>query len=304
MLGISTALRSEVSRSGKEIMEAILDLGIHRVELEYRITSGMLKEILPFWKRGEVEIISLHNFVPIPEGILPEQAIPDYFSLSSPDSEERHLALKYAKRTMEWAEEFGAKAVVLHLGKIPMGGVMEELKRLYDAHQIQSPAGQAYIAEQKAIRAEKGPVYLQGALRSLDQLAKEAERRKVFLGLECRYNILDFPNLGEFGVLFREFNGSRLRYWHDIGHATTQQNLGLTAEKDFLENYGHLLIGTHLHGCNGYHDHEAPGIGEVDYTALKKFIQPDTLRIIETHHRATKEELLKGIEFLKAQGIL
>jgi len=304
MLGISTALRSEVSNSGVEIIEAILDLGIHRVELEYRITSAMLKEILPFWKRGEIEIISLHNFVPIPEGIPLEQAVPDYFSLSSPDSEERRLALKYARRTMEWAEEFGAKAVVLHLGKIPMGGVMNELKKLYDENEINSPEGQAYIAEQKAIRAGKAAVYLQGALKSLDQLAQEADRRRVFLGLECRYNILDFPNLAEFGVIFREFDGSRLRYWHDIGHATTQQNLGLTAQKDFLENYGHLLIGTHLHGCNGYHDHEAPGIGEVDYAALKKFIKPDTLRIIETHHRATKEELLKGIEFLKEQGII
>jgi sugar phosphate isomerase/epimerase len=304
MLGISTALRSEIAQNGKEIIEAILDLGLNRVELEYRITETMLKEILSFWKRGEIEVISIHNFLPKPE-VIPVGAasIPDFFALSSPDEENRGLALKYGKRTLEWAEELGAKAVVLHLGKIPMGDVMVQLKKLYDEKKIKTPEGQAYIHEQKAIRTEKGAAYLQGALRSLDVLAREADRRKVFLGLECRYNLIDFPNLEEFKVLFREFSASPVRYWHDVGHATTQENLGLTAQNELLENFGHLLIGAHLHGCDGYHDHEAPGKGKVDYTVLKKFIRPETLCVIETHHRATREELLRGLEFLREQGI-
>jgi sugar phosphate isomerase/epimerase len=305
MLGISTALRSEVSSSGIEIIEAILDLGVKQVELEYRISAAMLKEILPFWKRGEISVNSVHNFLPKPEGIPTGAAsIPDFFALSSPDEENRGLALKYGKRTLEWAEELGAKAVVLHLGKMPMGDVMVQLKKLYDEKKIKTPEGQAYIHEQKAIRAEKGAAYLQGALRSLDVLAREADRRKVFLGLECRYNLIDFPNLEEFQVLFREFSASPVRYWHDVGHATTQENLGLTKQKDFLENFGHLLVGTHLHGCVGYHDHEAPGKGDVDYESLKKFLKPETLRVIETHHRATREDLLRGIEFLREQGII
>ncbi|MCX5909887.1 MAG: TIM barrel protein [Deltaproteobacteria bacterium] len=260
MLGISTALRSEVSSSGIEIIEAILDLGVKQVELEYRISAAMLKEILPFWRRGEISVNSVHNFLPKPE-VIPAGAasIPDFFALSSPDEENRGLALKYGKRTLEWAEELGAKAVVLHLGKMPMGDVMVQLKKLYDEKKIKTPEGQAYIHEQKAIRTEKGAAYLQGALRSLDVLAREADRRKVFLGLECRYNLIDFPNLEEFKALFREFSASPVRYWHDVGHATTQENLGLTKQKDFLENFGHLLVGTHLHGCVGYHDHEAPG---------------------------------------------
>lgn len=304
MLGVSTAIRSEVSDSGAEIIETILDLGVRQVELEYRITEPMLREILPFWKRGEIEVLSVHNFLPMPEGIASEKAIPDFFSLSSPDAESRMLGLKYAKRTLEWAEELGAKAMVLHMGKIPMGNVMDRLKRLYDDNKIGSPEGQAYIIEQKAIRAEKGPAHLEAGLKSIDVIAREADRRKIRVGLECRYNIMDFPNLPEFKILFEKFAGSPLRYWHDVGHAATQENLGLTKQKDFLENFGPLLVGTHLHGCNGYHDHEAPGQGDVDYGALRKFLKPETLRIIETHHRATQEELLKGIEFLKEQGII
>jgi sugar phosphate isomerase/epimerase len=304
MLGVSTAIRSEIVESGAEIIEAILDLGMNRVELEYRLTETMLKEILSFWKRGEIEVISVHNFLPKPE-VIPEGApsVPDFFALSSPDEENRRLALKYGKRTLEWAEELGAKAVVLHLGKMPMGDVMGQLKKLYDGKKIKTPEGQAYIQEQKAIRAEQGGAYLRGALRSLDVLAREADRRKLFLGLECRYNLTDFPSLEEFKVLYREFAGSPVRYWHDVGHATSQENLGLTTQKDILENFGHLLVGTHLHGCTGYHDHEAPGKDDVDYETLKKYLKPETLRVIETHHRATREQLLRGIEFLREIGI-
>jgi sugar phosphate isomerase/epimerase len=305
MIAVSTALRSEVTRSGKEIIEAILDLGLNRVELEYRITESMLKEILSFWRRGEIEVVSVHNFFPRPEEI-PENApsIPDYFALSSPDPDERKRALKYAKRTIEWAEELGARAVVFHLGKIPMGEVMKELKKLYDAQKMETAETKNYIQEQKKIREEKGQAYLPGALRSLDVLAAEAEKRKLGIGLECRYNLIDFPNLAEFQIIFKEFAGSPIGYWHDVGHAAAQERLGLTPQKEFLEHLGPWLIGTHLHGCNGYEDHEAPGKGEVDLETLRKFLKPQTLRVIETHHRATKKELLEGIEFLKEKGMI
>lgn len=304
MLGISTALRSEICDNGQEIILAILDLGLNRVELEYRINEAMLKEILPFWKKGEISVTSVHNFLPSPDGVPREKAIPDFFSLSSLDEEEKRYALKYSRRTIEWAEELGASAVVLHLGKIPVkNDPMEKLKKFYDEKKIQTPGGKAYIEEQKGLRAKKGVPHLQAALRSLDQLAREAERRKILLGLECRYNLYDFPNGQEFQALFKEFYGGPLRYWHDIGHATAQQNLGLIEPGELLEKFGSLMVGVHLHGCRGYQDHEAPGTGDEDYTVLKKFLKPQTLRVIEAHHRATREELLRGIEFLREQGI-
>jgi hypothetical protein len=36
---------------------------------------------------------------------------------------------------------------------------------------------------------------------------------------------------------------------------------------------------------------------------LKKFLRADTIKVIETHHRATREELQKGLEYLRDQGI-
>ena len=303
MLGISTSLRSEVSDSGREVIDAVLDLGVKAVELEYRITSAMMEEIRPMCKKGLIEVISLHNFSPIPEGVPKEKASGDFFSLSAVDKEERERAIKYTLRTLQWAEELEANCVVLHLGKMPMESPMEDLKRLYDQKKIQSEETQEFIREQKKIRAYNGQRHLEAAMRSLDRLAREAEKRGVLLGVENRYNIHDIPNLEEFKIIFREFTGSPVRYWHDIGHATTQQNLGLENQEELLNNCGHLLVGVHLHGCKGYHDHEAPGSGEEDYHLIKKYLKPDTLRVIETHHRAGRNELLRGLEFLKGQGI-
>jgi len=303
MLGVSTSLRSEISESGIEVMEAILDLGVEAVELEYRITPSMLRELVPFCRQRKMTILSLHNFFPLPEGVPKEKASGDFFSLSALDKEERGLAVKYTLRTLEWAEELGAKAIVLHMGKIPMGRSMENFLKLYDQKEIPSEEGQEFIREQKKSRARRGEAHLDAGLHSLERLAREAEKRGVLVGIENRYNIHDLPNLEELKILFKQFAGSPLRYWHDIGHATTQQNLGIQSQEELLENCGSHLIGVHLHGCKGYHDHEAPGSGEEDYTLIKKFLKPETLRVVETHHRASKEKLLLGLKFLKEQGI-
>lgn len=303
MLGISTAWRSEIWDNGIEIIEEILSLGVKAAELEYRITEPMLKEIFPLVREGRVSVISLHNILPLPAEIPKETATGEFVSLSSPSEDERNSAIRYALGTMEWAEKFGARAVVLHLGKAPMDGVMRSLKQTYDEGRIQTEEGRTFIEEQKQVRSGLGKALLDASLKSLETLAKEAEKRKILLGIENRYNLRDFPNLEEFKVIFKKFAGSPIRYWHDLGHATTQENLGLVKKGQLLENFGELLAGVHLHGCRGYNDHYAPGSGEEDYSLLKKYLKPETIRIVESHHRATREELIKGLNFLREQGI-
>jgi sugar phosphate isomerase/epimerase len=303
MLGISTAWRSEVCDSGREIIEEILSLGVQDVEAEYRMTKPMLQEILPSVEEGRVRVASLHNILPLPPTIPRERANGEFVSLSSPEERERKSAVKYTLGTMEWAQKFGARAVVLHLGKVRMDGVMESLRKVYDLGEIETREGQDFIAEQKGIRSRLGKILVGPSLKSLEMLARAAEKQGISLGIENRYNIQDFPNLEEFRTILGEFRGSPVGYWHDIGHATTQENLGLVRKGEFLENFGERLVGVHLHGCRGYMDHYAPGSGEEDYIFLKNFLKSDTIRVVETHHRASREELIRGLNFLKTQGI-
>ena len=48
MLAISTAWRSEIMDSGKEIVEEILRLGVNTLELEYRVSRSNLREMEPY----------------------------------------------------------------------------------------------------------------------------------------------------------------------------------------------------------------------------------------------------------------
>lgn len=303
MIGISTSWRTEVTDSGREVIESILDLGIEGVELEYRVGTSMLEEMLPYLKRHRVSTLSLHNIVPLPESVPKRYADGEFVSLSSPDEEERKTAVKYAAKTMELAQRLEARAVVLHLGKVPMDGSMDYLRRLYDEGRISTEEGRAYIAQQKELRRAKGEGHVGAALKSLDRLAGEAVRRELLLGIENRYGIHDFPNPEELRVLFKELQGAPVGFWYDIGHATTQENLGLGPAAELLEAFGALLVGVHLHGCRGYADHLAPGSGEENYAPLKKYLKPATLRVIEAHWRASREELIQGVEFLRGKGI-
>ena len=303
MLAISTAWRSEILDSGKEIVEEILGLGVNTLELEYRVSRSNLKEMEPYLRDGRVSVKSLHNIFPLPRHIPKSKANGEFVSLSSPDDQERRSALAYTMKTMEWAKKLGAGAVVLHMGRAPMDGVMGFLMEAYDRGITATEEGKSFIAEHKEIRGRLGKSLLEASLKSLETLAREAQRKEILLGVENRYNIQDFPNLEEFKAIFREFPDSSIRYWHDMGHDTTQENLGLVAKGELLENFGELLLGVHLHGCRGYHDHYAPGSGEEDYSFLKKFLKPETLRVVETHYRATREELLRGLDFLREQEI-
>ena len=303
MLGISSAWCSEICDSGAEIIEEILSLGVSGVELEYRLSRPMLEEIVPLVIRGRISVTSLHNILPLPRKIPKNRADGEFVSLSSPDERERKAAIRYALGTLEWAEKLGARAVVLHMGKAAMDGAMGCLMDIYDWGKTRTEEGLAFIAEYKEIRARLGKPLLEASLKSLEVLAREGEKRGISWGIENRYKIQDFPTLEEFRTIFREFQGGPIRYWHDIGHATTQENLGLVPRGELLKNFGEHLLGTHLHGCRGYDDHNAPGTGEEDYSLLKKFLRPETIRVVETHHRATREELLQGLAFLREQGI-
>ena len=110
--------------------------------------------------------------------------------------------MQYPRRSIEWAEELEARDVVLHMGKVAMENTMKSLMKLYDEKKIQTEEGKEFIEKQKAIRAKDSQGYLEGALGSLEKLAREAERRGGFLGGGNRDNHQGFFHPGEVIVIF------------------------------------------------------------------------------------------------------
>ena len=301
MLGISTVWKSGAVKEGQKLMECFTKLGFEDIELEYRISGETYREIKQVLKNENgLKISSIHNYFPIPE--ISEEGGADVFLLSSEDKEERALAVKYTVKTIQIAAELGARAVVLHLGRVPMDTVKTELFRLYDNGKIGSDEHKRILEEFKMLRErEKGKTF-DMLLLSMDEIMKATEKLGVCIGIENRYYFREYPNFDEIGVIFEKFGDGQIRYWHDVGHAKVQENLGITRPNQLLEAYGRFLIGVHLHDVNGYSDHHVPGSGGVDFDLLKKYLKDDTIKILEIHPRESEKDLMIGVNFLKAMG--
>ena len=136
-------------------------------------------------------------------------------------------------------------------------------------------------------------------LMSFEAIARGADKRKMMLGIENRYHFHEIPDFDETGLILQKFKGAYVGYWHDVGHAQVQERLGITRHKDLLEAYAEEMIGIHLHDTMGLDDHFAPGQGDMDYGVIMPLMKPSLIAILEVHSKVKRDELLKGVHFIK-----
>ena len=299
MLGISTCWWDTSFIRADEIVSEILELGLEGVELEYRITNSLYQQMKPHLNK-KLRVLSIHNFFPKPEIHPTVKGSGDFFLLSSTDKDERSRAVTYTIRTIEHANDLEAQAVVLHLGHVDMENTMERFRELHRNGEIHQDEGGAFLDEQKSLRETKRGKNLDAVLFSLERLNREAVRLGVYLGIENRYHFHEIPNFEEIGTILREFEGGKVRYWHDVGHAAVQEQLGISRHKDLLDAYSGKMIGIHFHDAKGLDDHFAPGQGEIDYGQITPFLKPTLIEILEIHPKVERNELLEGVQFIKA----
>jgi len=304
MIGLSTSwLTERPDMTGPNVIEEIVSLGFRAVELEYRITEPMFREMRPLIRREKLKVSSLHNFFPLPDDVPTSRASGDLFVLSSPDEGERDRAVEKTIRTIETAQSLGALAVVLHLGRVNMEPEYDRLHAFFRDKVLDSPEGKRFLEDKLKERRKKRGPYLESVLHSLDRLNREAEDRGVVLGVENRYHYHEIPDFEEIGHILGRFSGGSVCYWHDVGHAHVQERLGFLEPGALLRSYGSMLIGVHLHDAFGTDDHRAPGAGEIDFLALGKSIGSAHIRILEVHKKSSREELLRGRDMLERIGL-
>jgi sugar phosphate isomerase/epimerase len=305
MIGLSTAwLTEREDITGRDVIGEFVDLGIRGVELEYRVTERLYREIRPFILKGEIDVISIHNFFPLPDEIPLSGASGDRFLLSSPEKTERELAIRMTIRTIECAEDLGAAAVVLHLGKVDMEPHNERLHELFNNHELDTPEGRHFLECKLKERGKKKGPHLESVFASLDRLNREVEKHGILLGVENRYHYHQIPDFEEIGLILKRFSGGSIRYWHDIGHAHTLESLGFLEPGSLLQSYGPLSAGVHIHDAIGTDDHWAPGTGEVDFTSLSDGLRSTPIKILEVHKKSDRLQLMRGRDMLNSIGIM
>lgn len=307
MFSFSTCWNSESHTDGERMLDEIFDLGFSNIELSHGIRIGLFEGIERAVKNNpELRISSLHNFCPLPVGYM--RAAPNVYLLSSPRESERQKALRHTLQTMDFAVRMKAPKVILHFGAVPMRKYSHKLEGLIHDRKWGSRAYKNMLEKALAERASKsGPAMLL-AMKSLEELAVAAMERKIFLCIECRQNLEEMPNRAEFDQILNVFGPQVVGYWHDSGHAQTQQNMGIIDHQEWLEHFSKRLVGGHLHDVRyPSHDHCIPGDGMISFDQLLPLRRPDVLKVFEFEPgipaELLKESLppfMRHFEFAKA----
>jgi sugar phosphate isomerase/epimerase len=304
MLGVSTCWRSRSLADGDRIIRDMAQIGAKAVELDYRLSPAMLDSALKAMDELGIKPLSMHAVCPA----LANKKSRDHaeaFMLCSPDEDERREAVRDVAVCLRTASELGIRAVPLHCGIILMERLTFALQRMYDDGTILSQEGRRAVSQFAARRMKERGVTFDQLLKSLEEINEEADRFDVFVGVENRYYMEELPDFEELCVIFDRMKGSRMRYWHDTGHAQVQENLGFTPHEAYLAEFSDLLIGVHLHDARGYSDHSAPPMNAddgVDFGMVKKYLKPDTIRIMELKDSVSAQDATAGLSWLCAKG--
>ena len=284
-----------------DFFRAGVDFGFRSFEVSGLRCDTFYDEIHP----GQFNIVSFHSPAPSRRGTTAmgsQEARRADIALTSLDDERRQQAVAVVKRCLDVASEYGAQAIVLHLGNTSADPELSSyLKQVCLDVQSASPQAHALrsriLAERALGRAER----MAALRRSLDELVPHASLRGVRLGLENR-PIDEIPSFEDMGEILAWCSDDAIGYWHDTGHAQVLQALGFAPHADWLRAYGHRLIGAHLHDEARLEVHLAPGEGNVNWTGLVALMPANALRVIETNHAVSEKSLRAGVEHLRATG--
>lgn len=295
MFSLSTSWNSSKYKNGFEMIGEIADAGFDTVELNFALTEEMVEDVITLKEEGRIRVSSLHNICPLPKEIEPDEASPDYYSLASPDQEERELAVEVTRNTIDYAKCLMAKAVVLHTGRVQIKDRTRDLALMVDDKSAFSAMREDMIRE----RNDKKNGYLDNVIKSLGELIPYAEEAGVALAVENRYYYREIPIKEEFEAIFNTFKPGTVFYWHDVGHAEVFDRLGLASHKGILERFSGRLLGMHLHDIIGLvHDHKPPGLGTFDFRIIKPYLNKDTIKVIEVHQPADAGQIVQSVKYL------
>ena len=280
MYSFSSCWNSHRHADGRAMLREIRELGFEYAELSHGIRVSLVPGILEAVDAGDIKISSLHNFCPLPMGVT--KAAPNLYEFSTDAELDRSLALKHTLKTLEFATRVKAPLVVLHLGSIQIKDYTGRLSVLLEREGKDSKKFQKLRDEALKVREAKkeGPF---GRMKEfLKQIIPEAEKRGLKLGCENRQALEELPLDGDFESFLAEFQSPIIVYWHDTGHAQIKENMGVIQHAKFLEQLAPRLGGFHIHDVNfPARDHAAPGLGMIDFAALKPFVKPAHIKVFE-----------------------
>jgi len=295
MIAFSTNWGVSRQRDGAALVEEILGMGFDTIELGHGLSVSQLHGIRQSFSGGGFRVISVHNFCPMPVEILTDN--PDCYEFTSFRAHERERAVKLTLQTMRTAVEFGARFVVLHLGRIkPLRGMTGQLLESLSKDGIFS---RDYARHKLAAVRKRNRVvrpYLDRVTRLLEPLVEEASNLGITLAVENRSDYEAVPTEHELLALLRRFDSPCLRYWHDFGHAQMRENMGLLDHAQWLADIAPYAAGSHLQDAAWPDDdHLIPFEGEIPFDQLVPLLPSSLPYILELSSSSKPEAIMASV---------
>ena len=303
MFALSTIWNRHKYTDWGKYFDEVSNLGFDSIQLSRDIPEKTLNEMLP--SLSNFNIVSVHNFCPVPPAT--KNALENKLLFSSSYKDDRSAACDLTKRTMELAADLGIPVVVLHLGKVEIKDAFDmrsdqtyRLVNLYEKGEREFELFRSLFNEFRPRREFKQDKHRSAVLFSLDELNEYAIKLELLLAIENRQRYHQIPDFDELELFFEEFEGGNLRYWHDVGHAFLQEQLGICKQDELLERYSENRIGVELHDVKELEEYLPPGEGEMDFKEIFEKIPKEAIKVLEIRD-CEKDKLAESIELLASE---
>ncbi|HJM63281.1 MAG: TIM barrel protein [Roseibacillus sp.] len=302
MLAFSTCWNNSRHSDGESMIEEILSLGVNHIELSHGMTIAKLPGIRRAFEGGAFHCCGVHNYFPSPTEVIIDA--PDAYEFTSHRPHDRTRALEMTFRSLEFAAEFKARYMVLHMGSVPLmphrkwtGRLVQMLK---EGRQL-DPKYDKLKSKCVKKRSKTGGLYFNRALETLEKLVEKAAEYRVKLAIESRSRYEDVPAEQEMVALQQHFSDNEwIGYWHDFGHVQLKHNLRLLEHEHWLGEMEPYLIGAHVHDVAWpQRDHQVPFTGTLDYDDLLKHLRPEMPHVWELSPGRKEEEIRLALQCWK-----
>ncbi len=281
-----------------DFFQAGQKIGFTRFELNHAVDSRMLRGMNP---QDGYQITSVHE--PCPADVSTGTLKTRNWLISAPNESDRQAGVAAVKRSVDLAHDVGATVVIVHPGRVDIDAALEAgLYQLFRAGGRSTPEYAALKVQVQAARAAQAEVNLRSVCTSLGELAEYAGRLKVRLGLENRFHYYEIPLPDELETLLSLGYDEVVGYWHDVGHAQVLENLGFGTHREWLERFGSRIVGTHLHDVVGIQDHQAAGLGAMDWDMVARALPSGALRTCEFQNDNSPDQVAAGVKWLIEKG--
>ncbi len=298
-ISLSTMWSHEKKISIVDLPEFLPKMGFAGVELNHSIK---MNHLIGF-DLGKIPITSIHE--PCPADVSTSNLTKKDWLISAEDEDNRVQGVRMVMRSIDLAANLGVNLLIVHPGTAGVSNRLEtKIRKLFEAGDTESAEYQELFHSIIKARKVNLSARIDAIGRSLKELINYAGNSGIKLSLENRYHFMDVPTISEMEYFLSLGDESTIGMQFDIGHAVVMDRLGFIPMFEWLEKFSPRIFGVHLHDVKGLEDHFAPGLGDIDYKSVAKYIPSNAIRTLEVRGSNSEEDIRKGLILLNKAGIL